>query len=580
MSNDKPRDEPRPPELAESSDRFPSRDATPPPVATPDGPTRASSKPETSTAPDLANPAPGTKLSGDPDQSSSHLGFHLFRRWPGPIRQPSAVAQELQRRGAAEDPGDNADTRLPSDEQALIPVIWLAEVFTPTTLPSLLSGVRELTSRASERWSHKHDAIEWIITTRRRGGGGQLRLPFVRKGNGPSILLSEIYDQTPPGIDTIYLSLHTLTSTVTVLTAQFHLNDDRARKLEEILNQDLATGIELPQHGGFSILRVKEQKANAVEAWRTALRQDATSWLAEHFPGSFHRSALGQLPTIELMLTRQYRPFEPPCESGWPGWADILDLGDLGGYWQCIPIRSLRLRERAESGLRTAQRHRLVLAAIEKELVADYDKSLEKAVYMLDGLIRTLLARWSLTALIRELEEQLASIQDVAEQASFRHSPRALTETQRQLLRTGIDSRIVVNDIIRYAQNSSWGTDVLEFSEVPQRALSQNSEPPTSLTEWLQLGQITGGERVARLETDLRDILSTSAGLISASENLRLQRRVVWLTVISVLAAVVGAAAAVLALRASAGQAPTPHVQISYSPAHASTSPRQSSPAG
>lgn len=229
-----------------------------------------------------------------------------------------------------------------------------------------------------------------------------------------------------------------------------------------------------------------------------------------------------------------------------------------------------------------------------------------------------LLARWSLTALIAGLEEQLAVIQDAADQASRARSPRALAATQRQLLHTGIDSRIVVNDIIRYAQDRGWANDVLDFTEVdtaPQgRALEADRrkareaedidaavkrvneelskqwrplktaadaeffapmggqigttegdddpdavtrDPPTphgeasptaSLAEILREGQITDGQRVSQLETDLREVLNTSAQLASASENIRLQRRVAWLTVIATIVAIIAAAAAVLAL--------------------------------
>lgn len=149
----------------------------------------------------------------------------------------------------------------------------------------------------------------------------------------------------------------------------------------------------------------------------------------------------------------------------------MLDLSGSHGYWQCATIPGLRLRQRRESGLPSGQRHRLVLAGIEQEFLADPagtggDDSLPQAIALLGLTMTRLLVRWSLTALIRELEEQLAGLQDVAGQASRRRSPRALTATQQQLLRTGIDSRIAVNDIVRYADDPWWKHDVLDFTEV------------------------------------------------------------------------------------------------------------------
>jgi hypothetical protein len=302
----------------------------------------------------------------------------------------------------------------------------------------------------------------------------------------------------PAGIAYIQLSLHALTSTVTALTAEFGLEDDRARGLESILNQQFATQAKLLPNGGWTILRVEDQKAAAIEEWRISLRQDAAGWLAKRFPGSFHRLAPGQVPAIEFLLTGQHRPWEP----GTPGWARMLDLSDSHGYWQCATIGSLRLRERRSSGLRLGQRHRLVLAGLEQEFIADPaggaggNRSLPEAIYLLGFSVTELLVRWSLTALIRELEEQLADLQDVADQASRSRSPRALADIQRQLLQTGIDSRIVVNDIVRYAQDPFWKHDVLDFTEVIPRDLGE-VKPTPSLTEWLQQGQITDGQRVS-----------------------------------------------------------------------------------
>jgi hypothetical protein len=56
--------------------------------------------------------------------------------------------QEAVRLQSRKDPDDNAATRLPSGEQALMPVFWLAEVFTPTTIANLVKGIRNLVCRA------------------------------------------------------------------------------------------------------------------------------------------------------------------------------------------------------------------------------------------------------------------------------------------------------------------------------------------------------------------------------------------------------------------------------------------------
>jgi hypothetical protein len=397
-----------------------------------------------------------------------------------------------------------------------------------------------------------------------------MRLACIRPANWPEPHIDEVYDQVPDGFAYIEISLHTLTSTVTVLTAEFGLDEDRARGLEGILNQDFATHAKMQPPGGYTILDAKTQKARRAEEWRVSLRRQAVSWLSERFPGSFDRLAPGQLPTIELLLTGQHQPWQADSQTGTAGWARMLDIGGTSGYWQCASPTSLRLGER-RSGPQSEQRHRLVLASAERELLADQADSASglEAIPLLGFSVATLLTRWSLSAFIRELEEQLASIQDAAQQSARRRAPHALADTQQLLLRNGIDSRIVVNDIVRFAQDSWWRYNLIEFTEVDPPGVRDSRRPPASLADSLRGGQITDGQRVSRLETDLRDILSTSADLTSASENIRLQRRVVWLTIISVIAAIVAAAAAVIAITRSNGPATAPSAHTAHSSATA-----------
>jgi hypothetical protein len=90
-----------------------------------------------------------------------------IHRPAGCRREAFADAQLSEQIFARDDPADNASTHLPAGEQARIPVIWLAELFTPTTLLSLIGGVRELTSRQTGlRPRADDDPVEWITSTR------------------------------------------------------------------------------------------------------------------------------------------------------------------------------------------------------------------------------------------------------------------------------------------------------------------------------------------------------------------------------------------------------------------------------
>jgi hypothetical protein len=299
------------------------------------------------------------------------------------------------------------------------------------------------------------------------------------------------------------------------------------------------------------------RKTGAADEWRAALRREAANWLAERFPGAFHRLAPGQLPTIELLLTGQYYAWEPIAREPisqetiaqrprTPEWTGILDL--LGfGYWQCLTVPALRLSER-HARARKSDQHTLVLSAPENDLITaapSDSKNLPAIISGLDWPVSGLLVRWSLTALLRELEEQPPAIQDSAESASRKRSVGALDEAQRQLLHAGLDIQIVVNDIARFTENTRWAYELLDFSRVPAPGRALAGEPTVTLAQLLRRGQAEDGPRISRMERDLREVLVTNANLAAARANLRPQ----WTAVsIAVVAAAAAIAAVVIAL--------------------------------
>lgn len=172
-----------------------------------------------------------------------------------------AFARQSEQYFAKYDNADNASTRLPAGEHARMPVVWLAEVFTPVTLPGLLDGIRELAGRSTEMWPRRgDDPVERIMSSRRQGGGAWWPLPVVVPKGSSRSRPDQIEDQLPAGIASVSLSLHSLTRTVTVLAAGFRLHDGRAQGLEDILNKDFVSRAEMLHPRGHTLMRVWNQK--------------------------------------------------------------------------------------------------------------------------------------------------------------------------------------------------------------------------------------------------------------------------------------------------------------------------------
>jgi hypothetical protein len=545
-----------------------------------------------STATPSTNADSDDELSAESDQIRERRWLTLARQRhvPGFIkryalrRMGAFAARHSVRYFGRSDPTDNEETRLPSDERVQVPAIWLTELYTPTTLTGLIDGLPRLLTKARGTDRAQVEIIEWVRRTRRQGGGAWRMLPYVFPPNSKLSWPDRVVDELPKGIAYAYLGIHTLTSTITAVTVEFRLDEENSQELGAIINRDMSTETKPLPRGGRSIRDVRWQKQEAADAWRARLRNDAAHWLAERLPGSFSRLSPGQLPTLELLLTEQLPAWEEQDdgEHRVSGWRELLDLEDFDGYWQCVNMTWLRLRERRFRMRQPGQRHVLTLAGTRPELLqialggSGEADQIDSALRQLGFYIVPLANCWAQTTLLRELDEQLAVTRDLTEQASSKRSPRALAQVQRQLIHTGMDSQIVAADIVHYAERQMTRRhNGFDFTEVPPPSIAQRVTPKTSLAETLLKGQIDHGTRVTQAEADIRDLLSTSAQLTAAAENLRLQRRVLWLTIVSLLVAAIAAAAAVIALRTSGSPStPAPTVPPSPSPIRSSALPQ------
>ena len=461
----------------------------------------------------------------------------------------------------------NKRTRIPEDERVRVPFFCITELYTPTTAEGLLEGVPRLVENSYRMSpSAKQNVVRWVHACRRQestmwGQPSQIQLPPVVRVN-PAIEQPNspmtapiwmgnayIHDDMPDGIEQIEIKMHALTATITAVTAAFYLNEEGSRGLEEIVNGDMTTVLTpIPLEGGSffaTITDVSTLKKQAADDWRARMSADGAQWLAKWLPGSFHRETHSQLPTIELLLTEQQRPWAKPGKDRDKDrdWQFILNLSEYEVYWQSNS-NCLRLEEHPYDNGRNV----ITIGALRSEFFSPTPVGFghgQGFAYF----VWPLASRWALTAFLRDQREQLANIRDLTDRASRRRSPRALTDVEREMMLLGLDCDIVTADIVDYAKaEKSWEYNFPDFALAKRDSNTDVVVFNTSLAEHLRQGQLDLSDKVRREETVMRDLLNAGAQLLASAENLRLQFRVLFLTIVSLIVAVVAALAAVAAL--------------------------------
>ncbi len=125
--------------------------------------------------------ADATGMSDPANRSAAALARRLsepFLRLPGVAqaakrRREAKSFAELEeqalRHSSQKDPATNKATRLPDGERVRMPAIWLAEVFTPTTVSNLVEGIRSLAAEMGQSPDSSTEVLDWKLSSRRLG---------------------------------------------------------------------------------------------------------------------------------------------------------------------------------------------------------------------------------------------------------------------------------------------------------------------------------------------------------------------------------------------------------------------------
>jgi hypothetical protein len=158
----------------------------------------------------------------------------------------------------------------------------------------------------------------------------------------------------------------------------------------------------------------------------------------------------------------------------------------------------------------------------------------------------SVVARWATSCLLSLYADELAALRDRAGRRPRRWLPRrhvrAALDLDRYLIGDGLDAATVASDVAGFAEDpQNFATDLRAYPEYlepfPESARAAN--PPRELMAWIREGLQERGERLERDTSAATGNIRASAELRQAIANTRLQRVVVPITFLTLVAAVV-----------------------------------------
>ena len=445
------------------------------------------------------------------------------------------------------DQWENDRVRLPDDDGVQIPVITLVELYTPSRIGGLLTGLTKLGWERGK--TRADDLLKWTNEVRKGRSAGSINLGLVGARDNKHYLMQERTADLPAGVHAALPTLMTLTPSITAMVMSFILDDESAASLNDPLHRSYTTYTEnAPGFRWWNIVLYvlfgrnirfsrtihapMNQQHDAIAMCVDVLEDSCSQWIRENLAGVFSSGMRGNsLPSAVLFVTEKT---EFTSEVGrYHSAFDGIGFNNFYDAWRSDNWPSAKLflsRSWDDSNMRLTFACPRTHAFPESALYPNQDSN-GAIAYRTHGAISKLVARWSITCCLDGYHEQLSILRD---QSAIDRSHRTVRDLKRlrRLIRTEFyDIVTSAHEIDDFAKSHfSYSLDVLDFENVESTKRGKKAY----LLNAFRAGQRSRAGKLLR-ETDLlQSLLSVSSDLSQTITNINIQRLIIFLTVVSI----------------------------------------------
>lgn len=432
------------------------------------------------------------------------------------------------------DSTENLETSPPADEHIELVCLWAVEFYTPSHYEKLVDSFVKLGWGKDDARGGSGDPIAWLNGLRGDyQGGAWMNLGLFAPQDSTVLLGPHVRKmELPAGVKYATAGIYSLTSTLVSVVVCFVFEGSWSGSFNTALRTEHRT-YATPTERGWTLHTPRHQKMDRINAIRSELSHLAASWFSKNLPGLFSSGIFrAEIPTCELITTRQIEPFPTRAEQvssvlGYPG---VMGIGRNHGVWRYESTQNLKLR--LPTGREPGPEYHSILAMREPsspESPPDQPGGNDRwdQLHQLNLIIPNWLSVWAILPL---LEEYTRHIRNIRNSTTLR--PRKRQNSLRILENLGNHVSYSV-DIAAVAAELASDLE----PPFPLLAVSGQFEPAeeeplqgrplaTSLTYMIR----DRAKWLRRTDRALRDQLTQYGSLIGATENVRVQKKLNWLT--------------------------------------------------
>ncbi|HEX8271319.1 MAG TPA: hypothetical protein VF615_01635 [Longimicrobiaceae bacterium] len=436
---------------------------------------------------------------------------------------------------------------LPADEVIGLPSIWILEAYPTSYVDSLLEGIRRLGWDSHRRFRWLGDSSSGIHDARSGAGFSFVAFETMYPPGQYAELLGRPAVDLPAGCSRLVVRVHHPVPSTSVLVFQFVLDRTAGREVEGAFVRepptDGMTPADILSRPGPRLREVEE----AVQRVRRRWRDTCAGWVSSRLPGLFAET--GGVPAAEFVTLGKALPLDHSGRD--EPYLQALGLASWLGASELWGSKGLRLRSPFWSG----PARDLLLAGREFEL-SDLEPT-DDSGSVLDRVsseVEDPLVRWALFETVRRYGIRLAGLRDRVGSiagADDGGAARRLGDVQRAFMRLHADTVPLQREIVELCEDGTrYHREGGEFHLIDRHQVAPGRDP--NVLEDVRQRTVEEAHRLVRISSDLREMVSTTGGILGAmaqeratEENLKLQRSVRWLAIFGLVATVFSVLAAI-----------------------------------
>lgn len=457
---------------------------------------------------------------------------HFFKR-PYPRRRLQEVRHS--------DSQLNAEHSPPTDEHIDLCSVWAVEFYTPTHIDELLRRLERLgwtgdISRNPASWIKNRVASQF--------GQAWMRLGLIVPQDDPNqYVIPPLRVDLPTNVKYAYGDIFCFTPSLIAIAIEFIFDEEYSHILDDGLRQERQSYVTaIPT--GYRIHDPGTQRTAYVKELRRKMARHIAGWFSNNMPGLCADGLLeGDLATCEFVILRKAQPFPSRNENDGNFQWYLHHLGLANGFdsWRDKSTPSLRFNPSSNS--RYIPKYHSILAMNEhgwKEQVTEenHDNNKGSITYMMHERISGLVGIWAVGVLLQGYARHFQELRQADFLSSARH--KAKVETLQKIgegVSYGAEIATVTFELASFADRKRplfFGIpDFVPSPDVPETWRAKRLEQ-------LIREQIRSNAKwLGSIESAVRDHLTQYGTIVGMVEDIRIQKKITWLTYVLLFLTVV-----------------------------------------